>query len=85
MFAFAHDYVYVAGKALFSTNESQNQLHFPPGMMAVIRKRHAFPDVLREMVIFSKQFSAEEALAGRLIDGIWKEEEALDKVGRKAA
>ena len=33
MFAFAHDFVFVGGKAMFSTNESQNQMHFPPGMM----------------------------------------------------
>lgn len=62
MFAFVHDYVYVAGKAMFSCNEAQNQIHFPPGMIASIRKRHAHPSALRDMVLFSKQFSAEEAL-----------------------
>jgi hypothetical protein len=44
---------------------------FPPGMMAVIKKRHAFTSTLRDMVIFSQQFSAEKALEGKLIDGIW--------------
>lgn len=59
MFAFSHDCVYVGGKAIFSTNESQNQLSFPPGMLAVIRKRHAYAHTLRDMVVFSKQFSAQ--------------------------
>jgi len=58
MFAFAHDYVYVGGNAMFSTNEAQNQLHFPAGMLAVIKKRHPYPSALRDMVIFSKQFQA---------------------------
>lgn len=56
MLAFAHDYVHVGGKAMFSTNEAQNQLHFPPGMFEVIKKRHAFPSALRDMIVFSKQF-----------------------------
>jgi hypothetical protein len=43
-------------------------------MMAVIRKRHAYPHVLRDMAILSKQYSAEEAATEKLIDGIWKEE-----------
>jgi enoyl-CoA hydratase/carnithine racemase len=73
MFAFAHDYVYAAGKALFCTNESQNQMSFPPGMMTVIKKRHAYAGTIRDMVILSKQFSAEMALEGKLIDGIWSE------------
>jgi hypothetical protein len=59
MTAFSHDYVYAVGKAMFSTNESQNQLHFPPGMLAVIKKRHAYPSALRDMIIFSKQFQAQ--------------------------
>lgn len=46
---------------------------FPPGMMAVIRKRHAYVGTMRDMVLFSKQFSAEMALEGKLIDGIWSE------------
>jgi enoyl-CoA hydratase/carnithine racemase len=58
MLAFAHDYVYVAGKALFSTNESQNQMLFPPGMMSVIKKRHAYASTIRDMIILSQQFSA---------------------------
>jgi enoyl-CoA hydratase/carnithine racemase len=71
MLAFSHDYVYVAGKAMFSTNEAQNQMPFPPGMLSVIRKRHAYADTIRDMVLYSKQFSAEQAFAGKLIDGIW--------------
>lgn len=58
MFAFAHDYVYAAGKAIFSTNEAQLQMPFPPGMLAVVRKRHSYANTLRDMVLFSKQFSA---------------------------
>lgn len=59
MKAFSHDYVYAVGKAMFSTNEAQNQLHFPPGMLAVIKKCHAYPSALRDMIIFSKQFQAQ--------------------------
>lgn len=73
MFAFVHDYVYVGGKALFQTNQSQNQMQFPPGMMASIKKRHAYASTIRDMVILSKPFSGEQALQGKLIDGIWGE------------
>lgn len=47
---------------------------FPPGMMSVIKKRHAYAGSLRDMIVASKQFQAEEALNARLIDGIWSEE-----------
>ena len=80
MLAFSHDYVYVGGKAMFSTNESQNQMPFPPGMMAVIKKRHAYASTVRDMVLYSKQFSAEMALEGKLIDGVWSEEEAVKNI-----
>jgi hypothetical protein len=30
--------------------------------MEVIKKRHAFPSALRDMVVLSKQFQAKEAL-----------------------
>lgn len=53
---------------------------FPPGMMAVIKKRHAYANTVRDMVLYSKQFSAEMALEGKLIDGIWNEEEAVKKI-----
>ncbi len=85
MFAFAHDYLYVAGNGMFSTNESQNQLHFPPGMLSLIRKRHAYPSALRDMIIFSKQFQAAEALENRFIDGILKETEAVATLQTLAA
>ena len=53
---------------------------FPPGMLSVVRKRHAYPHTLRDMILFSKQFSAETALEGKLIDGIWSEANALKEV-----
>lgn len=31
-------------------------------LISVIRKRHPFPSALRDMIIFSKQFQAKEAL-----------------------
>jgi len=84
MFAFAHDYVYVADKGKFSTKEAELQMHFPPGMLAVIRKRHPYPHVLRDMIVYAKEFQSTEALEGHLIDGIWKEEEAFEKVRQRA-
>jgi Delta3-Delta2-enoyl-CoA isomerase len=84
MFAFAHDFIYVAGKGKFSTKEAELQMHFPPGMLAVVRKRHPYPHVLRDMIVYAKEFQATEALEGHLIDGIWKEEEAFDNVTKKA-
>jgi Delta3-Delta2-enoyl-CoA isomerase len=84
MFAFAHDYVYVAEKALFSTKEAQLQMFFPPGMLSIVRKRHPYPSVLRDMVVFAKEFSPEEALQHTLIDGIWSEGEALEKAQARA-
>ena len=40
-------------------------------MMSVIKKRHAYAATARDMILFSKQFVAEKALEGKLIDGIW--------------
>jgi len=37
-------------------------MYFPPGMMAVIKKRHCLPSSMRDMMILSIQFSAEKAL-----------------------
>ena len=84
MLSFAHDLTYVAGKGKFSTKEVELQMHFPPGMLAIIRKRHPNPQVLRDMIIFSKEFQAEEAFQEKLIDGILKEDEALDFIYEKA-
>ncbi len=85
MLAFSYDFVYVGGKGKFSTNEANLQMHFPPGMMAVIKKRHPFPSGLRDMVVFSREFSAPEALEYKFIDGILKEEEAVSWIHEKAA
>ena len=53
-------------------------------MLSVVRKRHAYPNVLRDMIVLAREFEADEALAGGLIDGIWTEEEAVEKVEQKA-
>ena len=45
----------------------------PPGMFAVIKKRHGSHGTLRDMCIFGKKFKAEEALRVGLIDRILKE------------
>ena len=84
MLAFAHDYIYVAGKGMFQFNESQTQMYLPPGMMSIIRKRHANPAILRNMVILAEKYSAEEGVEHKFVDGIWKEEEALELVHEKA-
>lgn len=60
-------------------------MFFPPGMIAVIKKRHAFPHIMRDMLIFAKEFDAEEALKWNLIDGIWSEQEALEAINEKAS
>lgn len=44
----------------------------------------AFPHVFRDLVIECESYSAEEALRAKLIDGVWREEEALEKVGERA-
>jgi len=33
-------------------------MSFPPGMMSVIKKRHAYAGTARDMILFSKQFPA---------------------------
>lgn len=54
MLAFAHDYIYVAGSGKFSTKEAELQMFFPPGMMAIVKKRHSYPHVERDMIVFSR-------------------------------
>ena len=85
MLAFAHDYIYVGGKGKFSTKEAELQMFFPPGMLAIVKKKHMNPQVARDMILYSKEYQAEEALKLHLIDGIWKEEEALEKTHEKAS
>jgi enoyl-CoA hydratase/carnithine racemase len=55
-------------------------MYFPPGMLAVVKKKHNHHISLRDMAVLSQQFSAERALEDKIIDGIWKEEEAVKKV-----
>ena len=70
IFALAHDFVLVAGKALFWANETKIQLTFPPGPIEVIKKRHAFPQAFNDMILFSKKFDEKQAFENRFIDGI---------------
>ena len=62
MFAFAHDFIFAADSAMFACNEVDNGLPLPPGMMAVIKKKHTNHQSLRDMTLFGKKFTAEEAL-----------------------
>ena len=55
-------------------------MYFPPGMLAVIKKKHSLPTSLRDMAILSQQFSAQRALEDKIIDGIWKEQQAVKNV-----
>ena len=34
-------------------------MFFPPGMMAVVKKKHMYPHVARDMILFSKEYQAE--------------------------
>jgi len=80
IFAVAHDNLYVAGKATFSAKEHALGIPFPPGALSVLRKRIAYPSVFRNLVIECMDYSAEEALKAKLIDGVWSEQEAFEKV-----
>lgn len=70
MFAFAHDYIYVADSAIFACNQVDIGLPLPPGMLAVIKKKHRDYKTLRQMCLFGKKFTSEEALKEGMIDGI---------------
>ena len=59
MFAFAHDYIYVADNAIFACNEVDIGMHLPPGMLAVIKKKHNDFKSLRDMCLLGKKYSAE--------------------------
>ena len=50
---------------------------FPPGMMEVIKKRHAYPSALRDMVIHSRQFKGKEAFEAKFIDGVISEDKIV--------
>ena len=45
-------------------------MHLPPGMLAVIKKKHNGYKSLRDMCLFGKKYSAEQALQLGMIDGI---------------
>jgi len=59
MFSFAHDYIYVADNALFACNEVDIGLPLPPGMLAVIKRKHRDYKTLRDMCLFGKKYTAE--------------------------
>lgn len=40
MLSFAHDYIYVADSGLFACNEVDIGLPLPPGMLAIIKRKH---------------------------------------------
>jgi enoyl-CoA hydratase/carnithine racemase len=49
-------------------------MFFPPGMLSVVMKKHNDHRIARDMIIFAKEYQAEEALKLQMIDGIWSEE-----------
>lgn len=49
-------------------------------MLAVIKKKHNSYKTLREMCLFGKKFSAEEALESGMIDGISSSKTILAEV-----
>ena len=57
MFAFGHDFIYVIEKGLFACNEVDIGLPLPPGMNAIIKRKHSNPLSFRDMTLFGKKFS----------------------------
>ena len=57
MLAFAHDFIYVVEKATLACNEVDIGLPLPPGMNAVIKRKHSNPLSFRDMTLFGKKFS----------------------------
>lgn len=62
MFSFAFDYIYVLDKATFACNEVDLGLPLPPGMHAVIKRKHSNHLSFRDMTLFGKRFSEKEML-----------------------
>ena len=81
MLTFAHDYIFVEGKGLFACNEVDIGLPLPPGMNAVVKRKHVSYKTYRDMALFGKKFSEKEALKEGMIDGIV---ENLNQVVEKA-
>jgi enoyl-CoA hydratase/carnithine racemase len=84
MFAFAHDNIYVADSGIFACNEVDIGLPLPPGMMSVIKKKHNDYKTLRDMCLYGKKFTSEEALKFGMIDGIFPIGTILKEIGEKA-
>ena len=70
MLSFAHDLVYVIGKGLFACNQVDIGLPLPPGMNAVIKRKHSNPLTFRDMTLFGRKYTEKEALENKMIDGI---------------
>jgi len=68
--ALSHDFTYATGNALIWINEAQLKIPFPAGALSVIRKRVSDASTLRDVVLFSKKYDAEQALHHRIVDGI---------------
>lgn len=57
MLSFAHDYIYVIGKATFACNQVDIGLPLPPGMNAVIKRKHSNYQSFRDMTLFGRKFT----------------------------
>lgn len=57
MVAFAHDLIYVVDTATFACNEVDIGLPLPPGMNAIIKRKHSNQISFRDMTLFGKKFN----------------------------
>jgi enoyl-CoA hydratase/carnithine racemase len=57
MLTFSHDLIYVVDKAVFACNEVDIGLPLPPGMNAVIKRKHTNSITFRDMTLFGKKFT----------------------------
>lgn len=70
MLSFAHDHIMVIKKGIFACNEVDIGLPLPPGMNEVVKRKHVNYKTYRDMALFGKKFSSEEALKEGMIDSI---------------
>lgn len=57
MFSFAHDMIYVIDRGVFACNEIDIGLPLPPGMNAIIKRKHPNHSTFRDMTLFGKKFT----------------------------
>lgn len=57
MLSFAHDLIYVIEKGLFACNQVDIGLPLPPGMNAIIKRKHSNQITYRDMTLFGKKYT----------------------------